>query len=72
MSTDSESNFPVLYGRRITNTAEFIAAQSAVIADLLAGRISVKQANAISRKRGTLRMFQAVVACAELGRRASK
>jgi hypothetical protein len=73
MNTDNRSGFPVLYGQRITNSAEFIEAQTAAWRDLIAGRISVKKANTINREaRKILKMFQAVVACAKLGRRASK
>lgn len=68
MSTDNR--FPVLYGRRITNTAEFREGNIAAMSDLLAGRISVKEANAINREaRQILKMFQAVVTCGGLARR---
>jgi hypothetical protein len=52
---------PVLYGRRITNSHEFINVQAAVMKDLLAGKISAKEANAINRdSRKILKMFKAV------------
>jgi hypothetical protein len=60
MNTDNRSGFTVLYGQRITNSAEFIEAQTAAWRDLIAGRISVKKANTINREaRKILKMFQA-------------
>jgi hypothetical protein len=65
MSTDNR--FPVLYGRRIENTDDFIQANWAVSRDLLAGKITIKEANAINREsRKILKMFQAVVAARKL------
>jgi len=55
-------NFPVLHGRRITNSDEFKRALIAISADLLTGRISLKEANALNREgRKILKMFQALV-----------
>ncbi|MGC2077224.1 MAG: hypothetical protein WA728_14545 [Xanthobacteraceae bacterium] len=51
--------FPILYGRRITNSHEFVNVQAAVMRDLLAGKISVKEANAVARdSRKILKMFR--------------
>ena len=73
MASNNESGFPILYGRRITNTRDFIDAQTAAMRDLLAGRISVREANAVNREaRQILKAIQAVMSCRELGRRASK
>jgi hypothetical protein len=60
-SASKKEQCPVLYGRRITNPHEFINVQAAVMRDLLAGRISVKEANAVNRDScWILKMFEAV------------
>jgi hypothetical protein len=70
MSAVNQSGFPVLYGRRITNTRDFIDAQTAAMRDLLAGRISVKKANAVNREaREILKMFRAAVLAQKAGRK---
>jgi hypothetical protein len=52
-------NFPVLYGRRITNSEEFIATQMAVLDDIRNGRISTKEARAINRQASAIvKMFE--------------
>jgi hypothetical protein len=73
MRTDNESGFPILYGRRIRNTGEFIEVQTAAMIDLLAGRISVKEANAINLEAGAiLKKFQAVLSLRQLDHRVPK
>ena len=58
----STNNFPVLYGRRITNSHDLIRANLAIIEALQAGEISYKEANALNREgRKILKMFQSVV-----------
>lgn len=62
MTRISENSFPILHGHCIRNSREFKDALVAASADLLAGRISLKQANAINREaRVILKMFLAVV-----------
>jgi hypothetical protein len=46
---NADNQFPILYGRRVTNTREFKDVLVAVMADALAGRITPKEANAINR-----------------------
>jgi len=71
MKTDNQ--FPILYGLRITNTREFMDANWAVSRDLLAGKITTKEANAANREaRKILKMFKAAVSTRRLGHRVSK
>jgi hypothetical protein len=71
MRTDNQS--PILYGRRITNIREFMDANWAVSRDLLAGRISVKEANAINREaREILKRLKVALSLRQLGHRAPK
>jgi hypothetical protein len=70
---NADNQFPILYARRITNTREFKDVLVAVMADVIAGRITPKEANAINRKaRDILKTVQAVVSLRKLGQRASK
>lgn len=58
----TSNNFPTLHGRRITNIHQFKKALVAASADLVAGRISLKQANAINREaRAILKMVFAAI-----------
>jgi hypothetical protein len=69
----THNQFPILYGRRITNIQEFIDANWAVSRDLLAGKITVKEANAANREAGKiLKMFDVAVSARKLGHKVSK
>lgn len=58
----SRDNFPTLHGRHITSAREFKNALVAATADLAAGRISRREANAIKREaRAILMMVLAAV-----------
>jgi hypothetical protein len=60
--SDSESSFPILRGRTITNTKDLMAVMSATMADAMGGRITPKEARAINREaREILKLIRVVV-----------
>jgi hypothetical protein len=67
MST--ETAFPVLYGRRIKNTGDLKDALFAAMADVVAGRITPKEGNAIDREaRQILKIVKAALSARKLAR----
>jgi hypothetical protein len=66
---ETETAFPVLYGRRIKNTGDLKDALCATMADVVAGRITPKEGNAINRAidRGAARILQSVLAGIDYG-----
>jgi hypothetical protein len=68
-----KSQFPILYGRRIKNTGDFKHALMTVSADVVAGRITPKEGNAINREaREILKLFKAAVSARSLSYGASE
>jgi hypothetical protein len=68
--SESEGNFPILRGRRIRNTGEFMDVMNSTAADVIAGRITTKEANAIAREgREILKTIEAVMRAQSLASR---
>jgi hypothetical protein len=69
MNIDSESGFPVVRGRLVTNTRDLNALLVATMTDVAAGRITTKEANAINREaREVLKIVKAVLSARKLAR----
>jgi hypothetical protein len=67
---DNERGFPVLYGRPITNTRDLTDVLTSVMADVVAGRITPKEANAINREaRDILKIIQTAMSARSLYQR---